>query len=140
MSVMRKLGIEEGSVYSFLIDSKGRRWIGPGWGLYMSQPNEKKYHKINEVGYCWIYDIMEDKDGLIWIATMGNGIWKCNPETGTYHNYYFNEKKSSNSVSSIMQDSKGIYGSLPTVAVYADIMKRRTTLPLSASKTGCRTM
>lgn len=102
-----ELGIEEGSVYSFLIDSKGRRWIGPGWGLYMSPSEGEKYQKIDQVGYAWIYDIMEAKDGMIWIATMGNGIWKCNPETGACRNYYFDEPKSSNSVSSIMQDSKG---------------------------------
>lgn len=107
----RELGIEEGSVYGFLIDSKGRTWIGPGWGLYMSQPGEKKYHRIDEIGYNWVFDIMEAKDGTIWLATMGTGVWKCNPEKGSYRNYSYNEGKtntlSSNSVSSIMQDSKG---------------------------------
>lgn len=107
----KELGIEEGSVYGFLIDSKRRTWIGPGWGLYVSQPDERKYHRIDEIGYDWVFDIMEAKDGTIWVATMGNGVWKCNPETGSYRNYTYNEGQantlSSNSVSSIMQDSKG---------------------------------
>lgn len=24
---------------------------------------------------------MESKDGIIWLATMGNGVWKCDPKT-----------------------------------------------------------
>lgn len=106
-----ELGIGEGSIYGFLKDSKGRTWIGSGGGLYVSQPNEHKFRRIDETGYNWVFDIMEAKDGTIWLATMGNGVWKCNPEAGSYRNYSYNEGKentlSSNSVSSIMQDSKG---------------------------------
>ena len=107
----QELGIEEGSVYAFTIDSKGRKWIGTGWGLYMEKPNEKGYHRIDAVGYDWIFDVFEAKDGTIWLAAMGNGVWKCRPEQNTYRNYAREEGKkntlSSNSVSSIMQDSKG---------------------------------
>lgn len=107
----KELGIEEGSVYGFLIDSKGRTWLGLGWGLYMSQPGEKKYHRVDELGYNWVFDIMEAKDGTIWLATMGSGVWKCHPEIGSYRHYSYHEGKpnalSSNSVSSIMQDRKG---------------------------------
>lgn len=107
----KEWGVEEGSVYSFLVDSKGRTWIGSGGGVYVSQPGERKYHRIDKVGYNWIFDIMEAKDGRIWLATMGSGVWKCNPETESYRNYSYNVKEkntlSSNSVSSIMQDSKG---------------------------------
>lgn len=107
----KELNIEEGSVYSFLKDSKGRTWIGPGWGLYVSQPKERKFRRVEEVGYNWVFDIMESKDGIIWLATMGNGVWKCDPKTNSYKNYSYKEgvdnSLSSNSVSSIMQDSKG---------------------------------
>ena len=107
----KELNIEEGSVYSFLKDSKGRTWIGPGWGLYVSQPKERKFRRVEEVGYNWVFDIMESKDGIIWLATMGNGVWKCDPKTNFYKNYSYKEgvdnSLSSNSVSSIMQDSKG---------------------------------
>ena len=107
----KDLGIEEGSVYSFLKDSKGRTWIGPGWGLYVSQPKERKFHRVEEVGYNWVFDIMEARDGTIWLATMGNGVWKCDPKNNSYKNYSYKEgvdnSLSSNSVSSIMQDSKG---------------------------------
>ena len=83
----KDLGIEEGSVYSFLKDSKGRTWIGPGWGLYVSQSKERKFHRVEEVGYNWVFDIMEARDGTIWLATMGNGVWKCDPKNNSYKNY-----------------------------------------------------
>lgn len=105
-----ELGIDEGSVYDFMIDSKGRKWIGTGWGLYMAEPN-KKYHRVDAIGYNWAFCIMEAKDGTIWVASMGNGVWRCKPESGIYRNYVYEGGKkntlSSNSVSSIMQDSKG---------------------------------
>lgn len=104
----QELGIEEGSVYAFVIDSKGRTWIGTGWGLYMAEPGKKKYNRIDRTGYNWIFDIKEASDGTIWLATMGNGIWKCNPETGSFRMYTAEEAEiGSNSVSSIMEDRKG---------------------------------
>lgn len=106
-----ELGIEEGSAYCFLIDSKGRKWIGTGGGVYMANAGGNTYRRINEVGYFWIFDILEAKDGTIWLASMGNGVWKCNLEQNTYRNYLFESGKSnslsSSSVSAIMQDSKG---------------------------------
>lgn len=66
---------------------------------------------MEEVGYNWVFDIMEARDGTIWLATMGNGVWKCDPKNNSYKNYSYKEgvdnSLSSNSVSSIMQDSKG---------------------------------
>ncbi|NDV58041.1 two-component regulator propeller domain-containing protein [Bacteroides sp. 519] len=104
----KELGIDEGSVYSFIIDSKGRKWIGTGWGLYISEPGKNTYNRIDAVGYNWIFDIMEASDGNVWLATMGNGVWRYNQETGSFRCYPYEEGKiSSNSVSSIMEDSKG---------------------------------
>lgn len=105
---MREFNMDEGSVYSFLIDRKGREWIGTGWALYVSEPGEKTYNRIEAVGYVWVHHILEAHDGSIWLATMGTGVWKYNPETGSFNWYPFEEGKvSSNSVSSLMEDSKG---------------------------------
>jgi two-component system sensor histidine kinase/response regulator len=107
----QQLGIEEGSVYAFFIDSQGTRWIGTGWGLYKATSGSMAFSKVEATGYDWIFDIMESDDGTLWIASMGSGLWKYNRETDTYKKYIHqdgNEKSlSSNSISSIMQDSKG---------------------------------
>ncbi|WP_321334667.1 two-component regulator propeller domain-containing protein [uncultured Bacteroides sp.] len=106
-----ELNIGEGSVYTIFVDRKKQLWIGTGWGLYVAPPGSLNFKKVNETGYDWIFDIMEDKQGRLWFASMGNGVWKRDPATHAFHNYYYEKSNpnslSSNSVSSIMQDSKG---------------------------------
>ena len=106
-----QLGIGEGSVYSFFMDSKGNRWIGTGWGLYKAAPGSLAFSRVDDAGYDWIFDIFEDKEGNIWFATMGSGLWKYKPDDGSFKKYIHEKEKantlSSNSVSSVMQDSRG---------------------------------
>lgn len=106
-----ELNIGEGSVYVYKIDKQGRRWLGTGWGLYISEPGSNRFARVEETGYDWIFDLCETREGIIWLATMGNGVWKYNPADHTYKKYESEEDNleglSSNSVSSIMQDSQG---------------------------------
>ena len=105
------LNIGEGSVYSFFIDNKGNSWIGTGWGLYKAASGSLDFSKVEEVGYDWIFDTYQDRDGIIWFASMGSGLWKYDPVKNAFTKYVYEEGKenvlSSNSVSSVMQDSKG---------------------------------
>ena len=106
-----QLGIGEGSVYSFFTDSKGGRWIGTGWGLYKATAGSFSFTRVDEAGYDWIFDIFEDRDGNLWFATMGSGLWKYKPADGSFMKYIHEKGQtntlSSNSVSSVMQDSRG---------------------------------
>lgn len=99
------------SVYSFLIDNNGNHWIGSDWGLFRTKADSGDLVQIEEIGQSWIFDLFQDSRGTIWIASMGNGVWKYNPSTGRYKHYPYDELYSnglrSNSVSSIMEDSKG---------------------------------
>ncbi|WP_455672980.1 hybrid sensor histidine kinase/response regulator transcription factor [Phocaeicola sp.] len=105
------LNIGEGSVYTFFIDKDGYKWIGTGWGLHKAAPGTFKFQKVEEVGYDWIFDSFQDKDGVMWFASMGSGLWKHDPRKHSFTKYIYEEGKqntlSSNSVSSVMQDSKG---------------------------------
>lgn len=103
--------VGNGSIYSFFVDNEGNAWIGSDWGLYKSKPGIFHFEKIEEVGYDWVFDTFQDKDGILWFATMGSGLWKHDPHKGTFYRYAREAGKdntlSSNSVSSVMQDSKG---------------------------------
>lgn len=105
------LTVDNESVYSFFVDSEGNAWIGTDWGLYKSAPGTFRFTKVEETGYDWIFDIFQDKDGMLWLAAMGGGLWKHNPAEGTFRRYAHERGKegtlSSNSVSSVMQDSRG---------------------------------
>lgn len=105
------LNIEEGSVWAFCIDRQGRKWIGTGSGLFVADKQSFFFSKVSEVGYDWIFDIFEDREGNLWFASMGSGVWKHTPATNSFEKYVNREgdaeSLSSNSVSSVMQDSKG---------------------------------
>lgn len=99
------------NVYSFLIDNHGNRWVGTDRGIFRAPQGSTDYKKVKETGHSWIFDMYQDSRGLIWIADMGNGVWKYNPSTGKYRLYPYDEQYTnglrSNSVSSVMEDSKG---------------------------------
>ena len=98
-------------VYCVFQDNAGNLWIGASWGLYRKNKNSTEFVQVEDVGYGWIYDIMQDSKGTVWIASMGEGVWSYNPMTNSYRHYAFDERHSnglcSNSISSITEDSKG---------------------------------
>lgn len=104
-------GKDHNSVYSFLIDNHGNRWVGSDWGLYKANFGSNDYNLVPELSQDWVFDIMQDSKGLIWIATMGNGIFRYNPIDEQFKHYPYDEKASNglktNSISAIMEDSNG---------------------------------
>ena len=98
-------------VYCVLNDRDGNIWLGASWGLFRKDRGASLFEKIEDVGESWIYDMHQDSKGIVWIASMGQGIWIYNPSTGAYRHHAYDENHSnglcSNSVSSITEDSKG---------------------------------
>ena len=112
-SVGRVLDIAESdnSVYSYLLDSRGNEWVGLGYALYRRDAGTERFVRVNETGYDWIFSLFEAHDGVIWIATMGNGIWRYTPTTGKFKSYVSTHPSKdglrSNSISAFMEDSHG---------------------------------
>ncbi|MBQ8774163.1 MAG: hybrid sensor histidine kinase/response regulator, partial [Muribaculaceae bacterium] len=102
---------QDNSVYAILVDSKGNEWIGLGSGLYRRDAGTNDFYEVEDISYDWIFDIYEAENGIIWIASMGNGVWKYDPTTKQMKNYPYDEDWSNglrtNSISAIMEDSKG---------------------------------
>ena len=102
---------EQNSVYSFLVDNRGQKWVGSDWGLFRNRPGSKEFENVPELNQAWIFDIMQDSKGIIWFATMGAGIWKYNPSTDKFTHYPFTEDAANglrtNSISAIKEDSRG---------------------------------
>lgn len=42
---------------------------------------------MKQFGYAFMRDILEDKEGNIWVATMGNGVFRYQPQTDETVNY-----------------------------------------------------
>lgn len=106
-----KLGISEGSVYALHRDRQGRIWLGDGWNIFRSTDGGHIFEKMEQFGYAYMRDILEDRDGNIWVATMGNGVFRYNPRTNETVNYKHlpNDSTSigTNEVTGISEDSKG---------------------------------
>ncbi len=73
----QQLNLDEESVYSQLIDSRGRLWVGNAWGLSRAEAGSFDFTRIPEIGLDWIVCMLEDKKGQIWLASMGSGVWIC---------------------------------------------------------------
>ncbi len=61
--------------YSTFKDRDGRFWFGCYGAIYSYENDEMIEHKIPiEFDKCRVWDITEDKDGYLWLATYGGGI------------------------------------------------------------------
>ena len=105
------MGLKDNSIYAICRDSKGNMWIADGWGIYMAQDGSSTYVRQEQFGLNYTYDIAEDSNHNIWVATMGNGIYCYNPSSGKTTHYTHNDKDStslsSNSVSDITEARDG---------------------------------
>ncbi|MEL7598961.1 MAG: two-component regulator propeller domain-containing protein [Proteiniphilum sp.] len=107
----KDLQLNEASPFALCEDRHGNIWLGNGWGVYLCDDNSMKFKHIEEFGSLYVFDILEDSNGSIWVASMGGGVAKYDPVTSEIKWYRndMNEPKSisSNSVSSITETSDG---------------------------------
>jgi len=109
-------GLSELNPNCLLQDSRGFIWIGTADGLNRYDGYEFKIFR-NEakdnttIGNNYVQDIIEDKEGNIWAATIGGGLNKFDRNTNRFHRYLHSEKNkssiSSNFVSKLALDRSG---------------------------------
>lgn len=112
-------GLNSNLIYCVTKDSKGNWWVGTnGAGInvlnaagkvierFTPSPVSAIDKKLPVNGY--IRDILQDKAGMIWIATHGGGMARYNPGSGTFNIY--NTRNSSlpnDKVQTLLQDRQG---------------------------------
>ncbi|MDB4900741.1 MAG: response regulator [Mucilaginibacter sp.] len=109
-------GLSELNPNAILQDSHGFIWIATNDGLNRYDGYKFKIYRndikdTTSVGNNYIQDIKEDKDGNIWIASVGNGLNKFDRKTNRFYRYIHNGNDSrsisSNLVSRIVIESSG---------------------------------
>ena len=90
--------------------SVGDIWIGTTLGLLKYNRSSDDFIRIPQMGNRFVYDILEDHNGILWFATYSNGVYCYNMHTGKWRNYLANDKDSTslayNKVISIYEDSR----------------------------------
>ncbi|MBV8391227.1 MAG: response regulator [Mucilaginibacter sp.] len=109
-------GLSELNPNCMLQDSRGFIWIGTADGLnrydgYRFKIFRNDAKDNSSIGNNYVQDIIEDKSGNIWAATIGGGLNKFDRNTNRFHRYLHNEKDkssiSSNFVSKLALDRSG---------------------------------
>jgi len=74
------------SCYAIHKDRHGTVWMAANDCLNRYDPSEGKFVVQRNIG-SWIVDIAEDRDGRIWVATQGKGLFSYSPYHDTWTNF-----------------------------------------------------
>jgi ligand-binding sensor domain-containing protein/signal transduction histidine kinase/DNA-binding response OmpR family regulator len=77
-------------VFSIYRDRRGHVWIGTLEGVYRYQPLTDDFAFVQPIGNRFIYDILEDHQGMLWLATRNEGAIRYDPFTGKTRSFRHN--------------------------------------------------
>ncbi|MCI1647011.1 MAG: ATP-binding protein [Bacteroides sp.] len=80
-------------IYSIYKAKNGNIYIGTLSGFCQYDPKRDSFQTLKSLSHIFIYDIIEDQYGNLWMASKRDGIWRYNPQTGKLHNYRHNPQK-----------------------------------------------
>ena len=69
------------------MDREGTLWAGSDFGVFYAPKGTFKFIALPELKDQWVFDILQEKNGTFWFATMGKGAWKYNPQDNTFKHY-----------------------------------------------------
>lgn len=94
------------SLIALYADREGSVWIGSPMGLFrMPESSITLYTEREGLSLNWVYSILQDRAGVIWIGTWGGGLNKY--ENGRFTQYRKTERVPSNNITCIYEDLSG---------------------------------
>jgi signal transduction histidine kinase/ligand-binding sensor domain-containing protein/DNA-binding response OmpR family regulator len=103
--------ISQNSPFALCKDRQGLLWVGTLSGVNVYDYAEGHFRQIKELKGMSILNIFEDSNGLIWICTFLDGLYRFDPATNEWK--IFQHKASDerslpyNKVTSVFEDNKG---------------------------------
>lgn len=67
--------LRDNNVYSIYKDYIGNVWVGTMTGLHRYNPKSDTFIRVGEMITSQVNDILEDFDGKLWFATLGQGLF-----------------------------------------------------------------
>lgn len=103
--------LSDNSVYSIDEDREGRIWVSTISGLNLYNPKQDNFTRVKDkyLEKSCIYQVYQDKNKTLWMATYDNGLVKMDP-SGHTTRFIMNSSPNSitsNKVISILDDGKG---------------------------------
>ena len=100
----------DNSIFSICRTASGDIYLGTMFGLLKYDKSTDGFRQIQELQGCFVYDIREDSNGNIWLATYANGAFRYDINEKRWKNYLHEVDKEggfpSNKVLSIFEDSR----------------------------------
>lgn len=97
-------------MYEIYKDSQGRIWVATMSGVNLYNRATDDFTRIKKIDATTI-DIQEDKQGCLWFATLGKGVYRFDPHTQKWKNYEVADQHAislpSNQVNCISFDDSG---------------------------------
>lgn len=113
--IEKEQGLIPGNVNDVIQDSLGFIWMATENGLCRYDGYNFVYYKneandANSLSYNHVFSLLEDKNGVIWVGTLGGGLNKFNSKTGKFKRYMHDSNNpkaiSSDIVFKVYGDSK----------------------------------
>lgn len=80
-----KLDIDD--IFALYADHDKRLWVGTPLGLYLYNPQTDSFSLIKQLQGRFVSDIIEQQNGVIWIATYNYGLIRYNHKRGLAKHY-----------------------------------------------------
>ena len=74
-------------IYSIYQTKDGSIYLGTLSGFCRYDPESDSFRTSEPLSHIFIYDMVEDQHGDMWLASKRDGIWRYNRQTGKLHNY-----------------------------------------------------
>lgn len=112
----KEQGLIPGNVNEILQDSTGFIWLATENGLcrfdgYNFINYNNRINDLYSLSYNHVFSLLEDKNGIIWVGTLGGGLNKFDSRTGKFKRYMNDPANpasiSSNIIFKVYRDSKG---------------------------------
>lgn len=102
--------LPDNSVFAIYKDHSGRVWIGTIYGLCYYNPENDDFTRVLSLGSIFINDILQTKDGMIWVASLGKGLYRYNPGNNEWTEFKNDPENpasiSHNKIISLFEDSQ----------------------------------
>ncbi len=83
--------LDNSSCYAAYTDRQGTVWVGTMEGLNRYDREHNQFERIGKTS-AMVIDIDEDRQGNLWIATQGNGLWRYGKKERQLKQYKHEEK------------------------------------------------